>query len=601
MASVVVAFASETGTAEALSWRCCAFLHLRGVAVDGPHPLDALTLDAVEAPLVIFAATCGDGARPANARDAWASLLKRNAPKLPRLAYALYGLGDARYGLKYNAFARKLDARLLQLGASALAPRALGDAASADGVRGPLAGFLRSLGPPLGVPAAAMAALGDRCGDEAPADLAAFTPRYAASAAAADADADAYDDAAALAAYVDECLRLGCGDASAPYAATVASTARLTADEWWQEVRHVSFACDAPYRAGDVAVVTPANGRANVDRALAILRRRDPALTLGAAIAVAAAPSDGSYAAPAPRYPRRATLGALLAQCVDLHAPPTGRALGILALFADASEDGAEQRGRLKRFAEGRDAPLLREYVVSERRSVLDVLEDFHRVAPSLSGFLEACDWIRPRQYSIASEGGSAALALCVARATYETPYESKRVGLASAWLCDLGVGAGARIAVKRGAFAAPPASAPLLFVGPGTGVAPGRAMIRARPGADNRLLQGYRDAAKDALYAGEWPDLPGLAVDVAVSRHADEAKRRRVTGALRDRAAEVAGLLTSGAGYVYVAGNAQMATDVAAVLLAVLQSDGGLDARAAAALLRKREKEGKFAVEGFG
>ena len=129
---VCVAFASETGTAEALAWRCCSYLALRGVSVDGPHALDALDLPALAAPLVLFAATCGDGACPANGKKTWASLLRKAHARVA-CPYALYGLGDARYGLKFNAFARKVDARLAQLGASRLAPRALGDAAAAGG------------------------------------------------------------------------------------------------------------------------------------------------------------------------------------------------------------------------------------------------------------------------------------------------------------------------------------------------------------------------------------------------------------------------------------------------------------------------------------
>ena len=67
---------------------------------------------------IIFAATAGDGAPPRNAKKFWSALLRKGAPRLDGKRYALYGLGDARYGTKYNAFARRLDARLAQLGAA---------------------------------------------------------------------------------------------------------------------------------------------------------------------------------------------------------------------------------------------------------------------------------------------------------------------------------------------------------------------------------------------------------------------------------------------------------------------------------------------------
>ena len=114
---VRIAYASETGRAEALAWRCRSWLRLRNVPTSDPVPLDALT-DATTT--IIFAATAGDGAPPGNAKKFWSALLRKGAPRLDGKRYALYGLGDARYGAKFNAFARRLDARLAQLGAARL-------------------------------------------------------------------------------------------------------------------------------------------------------------------------------------------------------------------------------------------------------------------------------------------------------------------------------------------------------------------------------------------------------------------------------------------------------------------------------------------------
>ena len=79
---------------------------------------------------------------------------------------------------RYNAFARKLDARLRQLGAEPLVSRVLGDAAAAGGVEAGLGPFLASLERPLGVDVKTTATLAGRVGDEAPEDVAAyFSPR----------------------------------------------------------------------------------------------------------------------------------------------------------------------------------------------------------------------------------------------------------------------------------------------------------------------------------------------------------------------------------------------------------------------------------------
>ena len=162
---VRIAYASETGRAEALAWRCRSWLRLRNVATSDPVPLDALT-DATTT--IIFAATAGDGAPPSNAKKFWSALLRKGAPRLEGKRYALYGLGDARYGAKYNAFARRLDARLVQLGAARLCERALGDACTVEGAESLLPGFFARLSPALGVSAALEASLQGRVGDEAP-------------------------------------------------------------------------------------------------------------------------------------------------------------------------------------------------------------------------------------------------------------------------------------------------------------------------------------------------------------------------------------------------------------------------------------------------
>ncbi|CAN0242169.1 unnamed protein product, partial [Hapterophycus canaliculatus] len=102
-------------------------------------PLDSIPAPrALESSLAVFVvSTTGDGEVPNNMSAFWRFLLRRGLPAncLESMRFAVFGLGDSGYA-KYNATARKLHARLLQLGAVELVDRGLGDDQSPRGMWG---------------------------------------------------------------------------------------------------------------------------------------------------------------------------------------------------------------------------------------------------------------------------------------------------------------------------------------------------------------------------------------------------------------------------------------------------------------------------------
>jgi sulfite reductase (NADPH) flavoprotein alpha-component len=291
------------------------------------------------------------------------------------------------------------------------------------------------------------------------------------------------------------------------------------------------------------------------------------------------------------------TVEDVLSTCLDLATPLPQRSLGILALFVRGDDDTSkEQRQKLKELSTVAGGALYRDYVRSERRGLADVLVDFDRCAPSIEALVDACPRLRPRHYSIAS-CSTDTIELCVARALLETPLGRKVYGLCSSWLCDLREGS-LLIGVRRGEFS-PINEDPLVFVGPGTGVAPARAFALSQP-SDMLLFFGCRHESKDRLYADEFAGLAQLEVDVSVSRHTDASQRRYVTKALRARATDVASWILDRSARFYIAGNAKMAADVALALCDCLAPRCGGEQKAAA-LLRRLEREGRFATEAFG
>lgn len=151
----------------------------------------------------------------------------------------------------------------------------------------------------------------------------------------------------------------------------------------------------------------------------------------------------------------------------------------------------------------------LYEYTNRVRRTILEVLLDFRHVSIPLDYIFDLFPLIRPRQFSIASssrfgigERSSIAEAsssvptqrgtsmdLCVAIVQYKTRLKAPRRGLCTTWLAGLQPSEDSpcriRVGLRKGALKLPPSKegsdAPVICIGPGTGVAPMRAIIQER------------------------------------------------------------------------------------------------------------------------
>jgi sulfite reductase alpha subunit-like flavoprotein len=578
--ALTVVFASQTGAAqdaaECLA-REAAKRRFAPVSVVSAGALAPAALPQLGLAVFVFA-TAGDGEVPESARALWRFLLRRElAPgSLAGLTVAVFGLGDSGYP-KYNAAARKLWARLLQLGAAPLAC-GLGDDRSARGATGDLDSWLRgALWPALDAlrppPPGALPL------DERPqllhARLRVALLRRDKSRGVALREDAGFDDAAAL----------------PPHAvlACVAENRRLTHAEWAQDVRHIvlapaSAAAPLPaYGAGDVVVLRPRNPAAAVARLAARLGLDlddvvsiAPSGAEAGAWAGAGADADakggaadaeeagdeadgGRYAeraedavratlkppeGSAPRLPPRVSVRDLLSWHLDICGPLRRGALEQLALFAREPE----QAEKLAEMAGAAGADVFQLYCVQERRTLVELLEDFGSVSLPLARLADIAAPLPPRAFSIASAPADAprgTLALCVAVVDYATRFGRRKRGVCSDWLAGLDVAAASApadagsasapegsvgaagagrgcvpiVEVRRGplsaAFALATASArPLLLVGPGTGTAPMRSMwrelaasaaaVEGPPRSAVHLFFGCRRRGRDWLYGEE-------------------------------------------------------------------------------------------------
>jgi sulfite reductase (NADPH) flavoprotein alpha-component len=362
----------------------------------------------------------------------------------------------------------------------------------------------------------------------------------------------------------------------APSEIRFARAARLNGERSAKDTRHVVLEWsekDLTYEVGDSLGVHATNCAEVV---AAIIEQ------LGARAADDVDCPDGT---------RRSLAEALSVVC-DI-GRPTDEAVEVLA--SRARDIGESQR--LQALAEGYPG------AQPEGADLLDLLLAFPSARPPLQELISALGVLQPRLYSIACSpkqmGGSVHLTVAAVR------WEQRgrlRKGIASTFLADRAVaGEAIPVFVQPSAFRLPSSSdAPIIMIGPGTGVAPFRAFLQERRaiGARGRnwLFFGDQHAASDFLYQEELAAYrhDGLLtrLDLAFSR--DQPERTYVQQCMRDRGAELWAWLREGA-YLYVCGAAAMGRDVDAALAAIVARQGAMTGSAAKSYLATLAREGRY------
>ncbi len=365
-------------------------------------------------------------------------------------------------------------------------------------------------------------------------------------------------------------------DREHPLQAEVQTVQRITGRDSSKAVYHVELSLEDSglvYEPGDSLAVMPLNPVVLVDELLA-------ATGIDAASTVDV---DGDSTTIAEALERRLEITAL--------------SLPFLRAWADIADDKS-----LAALADGENKDALTELV--ETHQVIDILHEWP--APvTAQQLVDALRRLAPRSYSIASSlaANPDEVHLTVAEVAYEA-FGRPHWGAASSFLGSR-VSEGDRVEVfveRNTRFRLPDnPDAPVIMIGPGTGVAPFRAFVeeRAEHAADGRnwLFFGERNFDSDFLYQLEWlrhlkqGSLDRL--DVAFSR--DQAEKIYVQDRIRENADELVRWIDEGA-HIYVCGDAKrMAPDVHAALVDVLSSRRDIDADAAEQALKDLRQQGRY------
>ncbi|NTS76661.1 assimilatory sulfite reductase (NADPH) flavoprotein subunit [Catenovulum sp. SM1970] len=266
---------------------------------------------------------------------------------------------------------------------------------------------------------------------------------------------------------------------------------------------------------------------------------------------------------------------------------------GFVAKYAELTANAD-----LAKLAEDRAA--LREYI--DGRQIIDIVRE-HAAKLTAEQFLSCLRPITPRLYSIASSQAEVEeeVHLTVGLVKYDA-FGEEHFGGCSGYLSErLEEGGEVEVFVEHSHFRLPEdTNAPVIMVGPGTGVAPFRAFVQEIDANELEtptwLFFGNPNFTEDFLYQVEWQDYLKRGVlnniDLAFSR--DQAEKVYVQDRMLEKAEELWQWLEKGA-YFYVCGDAsRMAKDVHDALVKIVAEQGGKsqeDAEAYVTELRKNKR----------
>ncbi|GLE06287.1 hypothetical protein PINS_up015534 [Pythium insidiosum] len=382
---------------------------------------------------------------------------------------------------------------------------------------------------------------------------------------------------------------------------------RLTAADWTQDVRHLTFALDGSaieYPAGAIAVIYPENTH-GIDELLAYVGVNGDAV-------VSITSADGS---PQTDLPSPTTIRQLFTKYLDIQGTPRRSFFERLSLYA--SDD--EEKEKLVEIASPEGVDLLYDYCIREKKTYVEVLLDFPSVRVPLDVLVQIIPRLQPRSYSISSSSLAfpGQVHLTVAIVSFLTPYKRRRTGVASSYIQSLDPSTDAAIRVpmviKTGLFNPPDISKPMILIGPGTGLAAMRAIAQDRhvrrlkaeasiSTGSTVLVFGCRHEAKDFLYGDELREMvsSGALTELYTAFSRDQSHKIYVQTRLAENKERVFELLTSGA-YVYVAGSAKrMPTDVYEVLRDILRSVGKMSLQEAESAMKALIRTKRYVVESW-
>lgn len=537
---IAVLYASQSGTAEGLARTLAKELKAQGYA-PSVSTLAGYTPAALAAEsfALILASTYGDGDAPDGVQPFYEELCLEHFPRMEKLSYAVFALGDRHYE-HFCKFGVDLDTKLAALGANPLCSRVECDV----DVDPPFVAWKNDV----------LARLNDLALGRT------HNPTPSSAGTAHPAPRATVTETAKVKPIAETAITR-----DNPLLAPLIERRPLTQSRSSKVTLHLALAIDGSglrYESGDSCGVIPKNDRILVAEILQSLRfNGNEKVTVGKKVPTT------------------------LHDALTNHLVITRLSRKIVQEYAN--------RGRCARLLElltPEHQTDLEKYIYD--RGLVDLVTEYPGIIEDPAELVAVLPRLTPRLYSISSSPlvhvGQIQLTVAVVR--YES-HNRERGGVCSTLFADrMSVADKLPIYIQPNKkFKLPTNShAPMIMIGPGTGIAPFRAFLHERRALGHRgknwLFFGSRRADSDFLYREELESMQSdghlARLDTAFSRDADD--KVYVQDRMLQNAAQLWRWMQEGAS-IYVCGDAsRMAKDVHRALCTIVEKEGAMAADAA-------------------